>query len=500
MALPPTAAELRGSGIQFAFEFLGEPKITNLRIELNISTKALTIIHSDPKEPDRLNRLIARHNINLVSVAAQGSAETGTADMFGYIAKLRNETDRRCHVFRFRDIDPPPFGFVLPRQQLAPSPRAANRNNIPDRPSPEPGSREDPNGILGTDLRDKQWFHGELSRAEAENLLREDGDFLVRTSANSPGQFILDGMEQGKHRHILLINDGRPGEPGEPGKHGIPGVPGVDAKSALELELGGKCIVCPAGPIGPQGETGPPGHPGENGRDGAPGKPGRGAPGAPGPAGKPGAPGAPGKPGRDGLPGQSVMRVVGLQGAPGPKGPPGFRGPPGIPGELGAAGKPGLPGTTGVPGDVGAPGDNGLRGSPGPAGLPGDSIRYCPCPKRSRYFSLISSGYYNYCLLTYVGPDTKHSPRGLGDRSRSLDISERELFSLLLTIREMETAIGTTNVLLESLTIPRKWQAMLALASCQRVRVSVEEVHGDIAEYTPTAVGDIPSRKAVSET
>ncbi|WKX91791.1 hypothetical protein Q1695_010095 [Nippostrongylus brasiliensis] len=291
MALPPTAAELRGSGIQFAFEylgsvpviealskmtpdmrplvvktcinmvaaelgliptptendimkpFLGEPKITNLRIELNISTKALTIIHSDPKEPDRLNRLIARHNINLVSVAAQGSAETGTADMFGYIAKLRNETDRRCHVFRFRDvervmhiiddairlatldlappmappiqptsgivnIDPPPFGFVLPRQQLAPSPRAANRNNIPDRPSPEPGSREDPNGILGTDLRDKQWFHGELSRAEAENLLREDGDFLVRTSANSPGQFILDGMEQGKHRHILLINDG----------------------------------------------------------------------------------------------------------------------------------------------------------------------------------------------------------------------------------------------------------------------------------------------------
>ncbi|VDO98381.1 unnamed protein product [Heligmosomoides polygyrus] len=70
------------------------------------------------------------------------------------------------------------------------------------------GARDDPNGILGLDLWDKPWFHGELNRAGAEYLLQKDGDFLVRTSANSPGQFILDGMEQGKHRHILLINDG----------------------------------------------------------------------------------------------------------------------------------------------------------------------------------------------------------------------------------------------------------------------------------------------------
>ncbi|KHJ78603.1 SH2 domain protein [Oesophagostomum dentatum] len=39
-------------------------------------------------------------------------------------------------------------------------------------------------------------------------MLHRDGDFLVRTSANSPGQFILVGMEQGRPRHILLINEG----------------------------------------------------------------------------------------------------------------------------------------------------------------------------------------------------------------------------------------------------------------------------------------------------
>ncbi|EYB94575.1 hypothetical protein Y032_0170g269 [Ancylostoma ceylanicum] len=118
-------------------------------------------------------------------------------------AKLNNGS----HI-RLVEPPAPPFIQEPRRQPLAPSPRPANRNQIPDRPSPELGVREDPNGLLGLDLRDKPWFHGELDRAAAEYLLQKDGDFLVRTSANSPGQFILDGMEQGKHRHILLINDG----------------------------------------------------------------------------------------------------------------------------------------------------------------------------------------------------------------------------------------------------------------------------------------------------
>lgn len=152
MGLPPTAAELRGSGIQFTFEYLGsvpvivalhemtddmrplvvkeciniiagasgiipvretnaiikllvgEPELANHKVELNISTKALTIIYADDKNKEKMNRMIARHNIELVSFAAQGSEESSTADMFGYIAKRRDETDRRCHVFRFNDV------------------------------------------------------------------------------------------------------------------------------------------------------------------------------------------------------------------------------------------------------------------------------------------------------------------------------------------------------------------------------------------------------------
>ncbi|RCN23706.1 hypothetical protein ANCCAN_30607 [Ancylostoma caninum] len=58
--------------------FVGTPEVANHRIDLNISTKALTIIYADPKNKERLNRLIARHNIELVSFAAQGSEVRGT--------------------------------------------------------------------------------------------------------------------------------------------------------------------------------------------------------------------------------------------------------------------------------------------------------------------------------------------------------------------------------------------------------------------------------------
>ncbi|KAJ1357232.1 hypothetical protein KIN20_015332 [Parelaphostrongylus tenuis] len=150
MGLPPTAAELRGSGIQFTFEYLGSvpvtaalhemtddmrplvvkeciniiagacgiipvretnaiiklvvgtPEVAKHMVDLNISTKALTIIYADKKNNDKMNRMIARHNIELVSFAAQGSEESKTANMFGYIAKRRD--DRRCHVFRFDDV------------------------------------------------------------------------------------------------------------------------------------------------------------------------------------------------------------------------------------------------------------------------------------------------------------------------------------------------------------------------------------------------------------
>ena len=61
-----------------------------------------------------------------------------------------------------------------------------------------------------------------VSRVEAEQLLRQDGDFLVRESHQTPGQFVLTGMQVGNislflnyfhvfmqgqsRKHLLLVD------------------------------------------------------------------------------------------------------------------------------------------------------------------------------------------------------------------------------------------------------------------------------------------------------
>ncbi|CAH8461978.1 unnamed protein product [Heterobilharzia americana] len=50
------------------------------------------------------------------------------------------------------------------------------------------------------------WYVGKMSRSQAENLLRYDGDFLVRASIQQPGQFVLSGLQDGKYRHLLLAD------------------------------------------------------------------------------------------------------------------------------------------------------------------------------------------------------------------------------------------------------------------------------------------------------
>lgn len=55
-------------------------------------------------------------------------------------------------------------------------------------------------------LKSEMWFHGQISRAEAEKLLQKDGDFLVRESPASEGQYVLSGMQENTKKHLLLID------------------------------------------------------------------------------------------------------------------------------------------------------------------------------------------------------------------------------------------------------------------------------------------------------
>ncbi|NXC07312.1 SHC1 protein, partial [Orthonyx spaldingii] len=55
-------------------------------------------------------------------------------------------------------------------------------------------------------LRRETWYHGKMNRKEAEKLLKVNGDFLVRESTTTPGQYVLTGLQGGQPKHLLLVD------------------------------------------------------------------------------------------------------------------------------------------------------------------------------------------------------------------------------------------------------------------------------------------------------
>ena len=60
--------------------------------------------------------------------------------------------------------------------------------------------------VPNCDLDKEDWFHGPISRKQSEELVIRDGDFLVRESQVSSGQYVLTGMQAGTRKHLLLVD------------------------------------------------------------------------------------------------------------------------------------------------------------------------------------------------------------------------------------------------------------------------------------------------------
>ncbi|XP_064312431.1 SHC-transforming protein 4 isoform X2 [Phalacrocorax carbo] len=59
---------------------------------------------------------------------------------------------------------------------------------------------------INQQLKNEDCYHGKLNRKAAESLLVNDGDFLVRESTTSPGQYVLSGLQGGQAKHLLLVD------------------------------------------------------------------------------------------------------------------------------------------------------------------------------------------------------------------------------------------------------------------------------------------------------
>nr|XP_044613708.1 SHC-transforming protein 1 isoform X4 [Equus asinus] len=107
---------------------------------------------------------------------------------------------------------PSHLGATLPVGQPVGGDQEVRKQMPPPPPCPEPfedALRVPPPAqsvAMAEQLRGEPWFHGKLSRREAEALLQLNGDFLVRESTTTPGQYVLTGLQSGQPKHLLLVD------------------------------------------------------------------------------------------------------------------------------------------------------------------------------------------------------------------------------------------------------------------------------------------------------
>ncbi|KFP32931.1 Breast cancer anti-estrogen resistance protein 3, partial [Colius striatus] len=58
--------------------------------------------------------------------------------------------------------------------------------------------------LSSEDLRSHAWYHGRIPRQVAESLVRRDGDFLIRDSLSSPGNFVLTCQWKNTSQHFKI--------------------------------------------------------------------------------------------------------------------------------------------------------------------------------------------------------------------------------------------------------------------------------------------------------
>eukprot|EP00069_Balaena_mysticetus_P012885 bmy_07982T0 len=162
----------------------------------------------DPLGEDWQQTPVRQGSLDIYSMPERKShvAPTGEAPTYvntqciplqaGLAAGSSAESSPRKDLF-----DMKPFEDALKNQSLGPVlSKAASVECI------SPISPRAPDAKMLEELKAEPWYQGEMSRKEAEGLLKRDGDFLVRKSTTNPGSFVLTGMHNGQAKHLLLVD------------------------------------------------------------------------------------------------------------------------------------------------------------------------------------------------------------------------------------------------------------------------------------------------------
>ncbi|VDN52925.1 unnamed protein product [Dracunculus medinensis] len=184
--------------------------VVNKIVELNVALYAFVIIDDDGL------RIIEHHPIDVISFASPGR-EDCLKGILCFVSNINKEAGRRCLVFQEPDGS---VDFIMEtmgkifRLKNEGSPSSIIfyysllflfqffRYAITDHEYMNICSLPVAKG-----LDKKIWFHGEIDRASAESLLRNEGDFLVRLSRSTTNNFVLSGFTNSVPKHFLLLDE-----------------------------------------------------------------------------------------------------------------------------------------------------------------------------------------------------------------------------------------------------------------------------------------------------
>ncbi|XP_074137581.1 SHC-transforming protein 3 isoform X2 [Sminthopsis crassicaudata] len=135
-------------------------------------------------------------NTQGVNIQVLQTLQGDTESVFSDSVDTTKDNSPRKDLFDMR-----PFEDALKNQTMEPlSNKAMSVENT------SPILSRVPDWRLMEELKAEPWYQGEMSRKEAEQLIKNDGDFLVRKSTTNPGSYVLTGMHNTQVKHLLLVD------------------------------------------------------------------------------------------------------------------------------------------------------------------------------------------------------------------------------------------------------------------------------------------------------
>ncbi|XP_062828278.1 tyrosine-protein kinase Fer isoform X5 [Anolis carolinensis] len=122
-------------------------------------------------------------------------------------ARSVSSMDKKEKVSRFDTIRHSIAGMIRSPKSMLGSSSVSAQNKIPNHFLMGKKSSCQFFDVISTTekpLADQDWYHGAIPRVEAQELLKQQGDFLVRESHGKPGEYVLSVFSDGQRRHFII--------------------------------------------------------------------------------------------------------------------------------------------------------------------------------------------------------------------------------------------------------------------------------------------------------